>query len=82
MDITLNQTSPRGEFWPDQGAVYSDGDVMARFDMASALHRNTGWFHRFFYIDFTNPTPWQLEDGVFAQGCRTSTRACLRSMRT
>lgn len=68
MDITLNQTSPRGEFWPDQGAVYSDGDVMARFDMASALHRNTGWFHRFFYIDFTNPTPWQLEDGVFAQG--------------
>lgn len=68
MDITLNQTSPFGETWIDQGSVFSLGQQVARFDRDACRHADSGWFHKYFFIDFTNPTLQQLEDGVLFGG--------------
>lgn len=69
LDITLNQTSPMSlGIWPDYAGVYNQDKLIAGFNWDAVQDADHGWFHRYFVIDFTNPSTWELIHGCLAAG--------------
>lgn len=68
LDITLNQTSPNFDTFVHGGSVFANGQLVARFDLEEAERGLDPFYHRYFWIDFTNPSQSDIENGVLPGG--------------